>query len=108
MERSVRQRLVASPACPAPMTTAGTCSMIWLPSASCPEARLDYFDSDVYRIGDDVVYGRTLLRLRDNRFDLLLGGIRVNRERHLDIVVAVPHLAVDAKDAADIHLAFQL
>ena len=55
-----------------------------------------------------VVHGRALLRLRDDRLDVLLRRVRVDLERHLDVVVAVAHVAVDAEDAADVHLAFEL
>ena len=34
--------------------------------------RLDDFDGDVRRVGDDVVHRRALLRLRDDRLDVLL------------------------------------
>ena len=56
----------------------------------------------------DVVDRRALLRLRDDRLDFLLRRVGVDLERHLDVVVAVAHVAVDAEDAADVHLAFEL
>src|SRR5262245_65107821 len=65
-------------------------------------------DGDVGRVGDHVVHGRALLRLRDQRLDFLLRGIGVDVERHGDAVVAVAHLAVDAEDALDVHRAFDL
>src|SRR5262245_59614495 len=64
-------------------------------------------DGDVRRVGDDVVDGRALLRLRDEGLDVLLRCVRVDLERDLDVVVAVPHVAVDAENAADVYLAFE-
>jgi hypothetical protein len=52
--------------------------------------------------------GRALLRLRDERLDVFLRRVGVDLERHLDVVVAVADVAVDAKDAADVHLAFEI
>ena len=76
--------------------------------SAAPRDRSDDFDGDVHRVGDDVVHRRALLRLRDDRLDLLLRRIRVDLERDLDVVVAVAHVAVDAEDAADVHRAFEL
>src|SRR4051812_19330110 len=66
------------------------------------------FDRDVRRIGDDVVDRGALLRLRDDRFDVLLRRVRVDVERHLDVVVAVADVAVDSQDALDVHRPFEL
>src|SRR5688572_6066387 len=64
---------------------------------------LHHLDADVGRVGDDVEHRRPLLRLRDDRLDVLLGRIRVDVEGHLDVVVAVAHVAVDAENALDVH-----
>src|ERR1700730_10871565 len=88
------------------MTTVVTRSMIPLPLRL--PFRLHYLDRDVHRVRDGVVYGRALLRLRDDRLDVLLRCIRVDLERHLDVVVPVADVAVDAEDAANVHLAFDL
>src|SRR5688572_2694667 len=71
-------------------------------------ALLANLDRNVRRVRDDVVHGRSLLRLRDERFDVLLRGVGVYVERHLDVVVAVAHVAVDTEDALDVHRAFEL
>src|SRR6478735_7742256 len=105
MPRSDRQRLAASPAWPAPMTTVVTCSMMLTPiDRGWPGLR--DFDGYVRRIGDDVVHRRALLRLRHDRLDLLLRRVGVDVEGDLDVVVAVADVAVDAQDPLDVHRAF--
>ena len=69
---------------------------------------LDHFDGDVHRVRDGVVHGRALLRLRDDRLDVLLRRVRVDVEGHLDVAVAVAHVAVHAENPLDVHLAFEL
>src|SRR5689334_14099121 len=65
-------------------------------------------DDDVGRIGHNVIDGRALLRLRDQRLDVLLRRVGVDAEGDLDVVVTVAHVAVDAEDAVQVHLAFEL
>src|ERR1700722_15619862 len=93
---SVRKWLGARPACPSPMTTVAKCSMV-KPSGD--------FDGDLRRIRQSVEYRGALLGLGDQRFDLLLGGVSVDLERHLDVVEAVPDVAVGPEDAADVVIA---
>src|SRR5262252_8683749 len=69
---------------------------------------LDDFDRDVGRIGHDVIHGRAFLRLRDERLDVFLRRVGIDLESDLDVVVAVAYVAVDAEDAVEIHLAFEL
>src|SRR5947207_8812490 len=88
------------------MTTVVRRSIWFLPG--CRSRSLDYFDGDVHRVGDDVVDRRAFLRLRHERFDIFLRGVRVDFEGYLDVVVAVAHVAVDAEDAANVHLAFDV
>src|ERR1700733_10220295 len=64
---------------------------------------LEDLDGNVGRICDDVEHRRALLRLRDQRLDLLLRSIGIDLEADLDVVVAVAHLAVNAEDAIEIH-----
>ena len=59
-------------------------------------------DGDVRRVREDVEHGRALLGLGDQRLDLLLRRVRVDLERHLDVVEAVADVAVDAEDPADV------
>src|SRR6516225_7096591 len=69
---------------------------------------LDDFDRDVGRIGHDVVDGRAFLRLRYERLDVFLRRVGIDLEGDLDVVVAVAYVAVDAEDAVEIHLPFEL
>src|SRR5215469_11374196 len=69
---------------------------------------LDDFDRDVGRVGHDVVHGRAFLRLRHERLDVFLRRVGIDLEGDLDVVVAVAHVAVDAEDAVEIHLPFEL
>ena len=78
------------------------------PGGRCAAAfHLGYADVHVRRVGDDVEDGRTLLRLRDQGFDVLLRGIRVDLVVHLDPVEPVAHVAVDAEDAVQVHPALE-
>src|SRR5690606_29178435 len=69
---------------------------------------LEGLDGDVRRVRHDVEHRRALLRLRDERLDLLLRRVGVDIERHRDVFVAVAHVGVDAEDAANIHRALEL
>ena len=53
-------------------------------------------DGDLRWVGEGVEHRGALLGLGDQRFDLLPGGVGVDHERHLDVVEAVPDVAVDA------------
>src|SRR5262249_52742910 len=59
-------------------------------------------DRDLRRIRDRIEDGGPLLRLSDDCLDLLPGGVRIDVEGHLDVVEAVPDVAVDAEDPADV------
>src|SRR5438094_819749 len=63
-------------------------------------------DADLGRIREGVEYRRALLGLRDQGFDLLFRGVRVDRECHLDVVEAVADVAVGAEDSADVVVSF--
>src|SRR5947209_6400059 len=67
IERSVRQRPMARPASPAPMTTVVADLMI---SSAWSRSGLADLDGDVRRVGDDVVHGRALLGLGDEGLDV--------------------------------------
>src|SRR4029077_13247986 len=98
MERSQRQRLIARPACPAPMTTVVMLRMAvvlnlvrqWACSGSI------HYDRDIRRVGHDVINCRSLLRLRDESFDVLAFCIGVNLVGHLDAAEAIAHVIVYA------------
>src|SRR5215467_2484753 len=93
IDRPPRKWLAARPACPAPMTTVVVRSMAW-PSGD--------FDGDVRRIREGVEHGGALLGLGDQRLDLLPRRVRVDGERHLDVVEAVADVAVGPEDPADV------
>src|ERR1700733_9593253 len=59
-------------------------------------------DGDLRRVRESVEHGGTLLGLGDQRLDLLPGRVRVDRERHLDVVEAVADIAVDAEEPAEV------
>src|SRR3954463_8333514 len=88
MERSVRHRLMASPPCPAPTTTVVVRTRPPLVSSE----RSGHLDRDVCRVGDDVEYGRSLLRLCDERPDVFRRRIRIDVVAHLDVAEPVAHV----------------
>src|SRR5215218_5258854 len=90
-ERSARQRLMASPQCPAPMTTVVVYRMAILRSL---QARSGDGDRDGRRVGEDVVDGGPLLRLRDDRLDLRRGYVGVDPVVDPDPAEAVAHVRV--------------
>src|SRR4051794_1530672 len=94
---SVRKWLAARPACPAPMTTVVTCSMVRPASGD--------FDGDVRGVRERVKHGRALLRLGHQCLDLLRRRVRVDDEGHLDVVEAVADIAVGTEDPADVVVA---
>src|SRR3954454_5017237 len=81
IERSVRRRLMARPAWPAPMITVVVCIGGNVRSADA--------DGHVRRVGDDVEHRRALLRLGDERLDLAGGGVGVDLEVDVDATEAV-------------------
>src|SRR5450631_3351671 len=85
------------------MTTVVVRSMTWPLSASrSPRGRSSDFDGDVRGIRQRVEHRGALLGLGDQRLDLLPRGVRVDGERHLDVVVAVTDVAVGTEDPADV------
>src|SRR5215467_12364109 len=112
IDRSLRKWLAARPECPAPITTVVVLSMA-LPRYPLERARWisrrgrsGDLDSDVRRVRESVEHRRALLRLGDKRLDLLLRGVGVDGESHLDVVVAVADVAVGTEDPADVVRAF--
>src|ERR1700683_5664530 len=101
IERSDRRRLMARPACPAPMTTA----VVWIMRSS-GRWRSGQLDEDLGRVGDDVEDRRALLRLGDQRLEILAGGVGVDGEPDRDLLETVAHVGAGAQDAQDVHLAF--
>src|SRR5688572_13736530 len=75
------------------------------PGRVCLDTRLTslHFDVDVGRVGDDVEHGGAPLRLGHQRIDLFARGVRVDVVNHTNAIEAVAHIAVDAKDALDVH-----
>ena len=64
-------------------------------------------DGHVRRIRDDVVDGRALLRLGDQRLDVLPTRVGIDIVGDLDPLEAVADLVIDSEDALDIHVAFE-
>jgi hypothetical protein len=61
-------------------------------------------DRDLSRVREGVEHRRVLLRLGDQRLYLLLGGVSVDVEAHLDVVVAVADISI-AEDPSDVVIA---
>src|ERR1700722_1860751 len=106
MERSQRQRLIARPACPAPITTVVTVRMavalnlVW--QWACGSSI--HYDRDIRRVGHDVIDCRSLLRLCDESFDVFAFCISVDLVSHLDAAEAIAHVVVDAQNASEVHV----
>src|SRR5215203_3791692 len=88
IERSARQRLMASPQCPAPTTMADVFSMVSLLTSVACSGHVDG-DGDGGGVGEDVVDRRPLLRLRDKGLDLFRGCVGVDLVAHTDAGEAV-------------------
>src|SRR4051794_8678629 len=102
MARSDRQLLIASPPWPAPMTTVVVRTASALSRATRSGVDLDL---DVGRVGDDVVHRRALLRLSDQRLDVVVRGVGVDLVLDLDVAETVADVGVHAEDAAHVHVA---
>src|SRR5262249_52697301 len=93
---------MASPQWPAP-----TITVVVLGTAAPPlftRAGSADLDGDVRRVGDDVVDRGALLRLRDQRPDLLGGGVGVDLVTDVDAAEAVADIRVGAEDPVQVHL----
>src|SRR5262245_53489020 len=93
---------MASPQWPAP-----TITVVVLGTAAPPllvrTGSVD-LDGDVGRVGDDVVDRGALLRLRDQRPDLIGGGVGVDHVTDGDAAESVANIRVGAEDPGQIHL----
>src|SRR5262245_40351734 len=104
IERAASHQLMASPTWPAPMTT----TVVRIGAVPLrAEGALGHLDRDVGRIGDDVVDRGALLRLRNDRLDVVGRPVGVDVVGHLDAVEAVAYVLVHAEDAADVHAGLQ-
>src|ERR1700694_2622713 len=99
---------MARPACPAPITTVVTVRIGAFPHGAPIEPGNDskHLDSDVRRIGHDVIDRRALLRLRDESFNIFAFRVGIDFVAYLDATEAVADVAVDAKDALEVHVPF--
>src|SRR5437588_12823482 len=100
-ERAARQRLMASPQCPAPTITvvvSGTAASPLLTRAGSGDV-----DGDAGRVGENVVDRGALLRLRDQRPDLLRRGVGVDLVADRHAAEAVAHIRVGARDPVQVH-----
>src|SRR6476646_6065941 len=100
---------MARPACPAPITTVVILRMAVVLSlvrqwACCGSS---YYDSDIRRVGHDVIDCRSLLRLRDQSFDVFAFCIGVDLVGHLDTAEAIAYVVVYAENALEVHVPFQ-
>src|SRR4051794_25448864 len=64
-------------------------------------------DRDIRRVGNDVVHGRSLLGLGDDRLDLVGGRVGVDVVGHLDAAEPVANVTVDPENAGYVHVAFE-
>ena len=65
-----------------------------------------YLDAYACRVRDDIEYGRALLRLSDQRFDLVGSSVRIDLVFDFNTVKSISHVLVDTKDALHVHGAF--
>ena len=65
-----------------------------------------HYDRDVRRVGHDVIDCRSLLRLRNESFDVFAFCIGVDLVGHLDAAEAIADVVVYAENALDIHVPF--
>jgi hypothetical protein len=65
-----------------------------------------HYDRDIRRVGHDVIDCRSLLRLRDESFDVFAFCIGVDLIGHLDAAEAIAHVVVYAENALDVHVPF--
>src|ERR1700678_4346705 len=106
MEWLQRQRLIARPACPAPITIvvivrmAVALNLVW--QWACGSSI--HYDRDIRRVGHDVIDCRSLLRLRNESFDVFAFRIGVDLVSHLDAAEAITDLVVYAENALDVHV----
>ena len=66
-----------------------------------------HYDRDVRRVGHDVIDCRSLLRLRDESFDIFAFRVGVNLVGHFDAAEAIAHVVVYAENALHVHVPFQ-
>ena len=65
-----------------------------------------HYDRDICRVSHDVIDCRSLLRLRDESFDVFAFCIGVDLVGHLDAAEAIADLVVYAENALDVHVPF--
>src|SRR5215475_12684953 len=93
---------MASPQWPAPTITVVVLDTA-APARLAGTGSVD-LDGDVRRVGDDVVDGGALLRLRDQRLDLLGGGVGVDLVADGDAAESVANIRVGTEDPVQVHL----
>src|SRR4029450_10552667 len=96
---------MASPEWPAPMMTVVTNATTLAPCLRAGPS-VDT-DEDVGRVRDDVEHGRALLRLGDQRLDVVLAGVGLDVEVDADGAEAVADLVIDAEDAVQVHVGLE-
>src|SRR5690349_17627775 len=96
---------MASPQWPAPTITVVVCGTSVI-SRSLGTGSGD-LDGDAGRVGEDVVDGRALLRLRDQRPDLFGGGVGVDLVADGDAAEAIADSGVGAENPVQVHLGGQ-
>src|SRR4051794_12552150 len=95
---------MARPEWPAPMMTAVADLTTLAPPRHPPSVDRDEHGG---RIGDDVEDGGPLLRLRDQRLDVVFAGIGTDVEVDADGAEPVAHVIVDAENALNIHVGLE-
>src|SRR6516162_3725239 len=100
---------MAKPACPAPIMTVVRVRMAvalsLLRQWACGGSL--HYDRDICRVGHDVIDCRSLLRLRNESFDVLAFCISVNLVGHLDAAKAIANVVVYTENALEVHVPFQ-
>src|SRR4029079_12942448 len=99
---------MARPACPAPIMTV-VMLRIWSfrkPDVAARGEASVHHDGNIRWVCHDVVDRRTLLRLRNESFDVLSFRIGIDLIGHLDAAEAIADVLVHAEDALDVHISF--
>jgi len=63
-----------------------------------------HYHRDIGRVGHDVIDRRSLLRLRNQRFDVFAFCIGVDLVGHLDAAESITNVVVYAENALDVHV----
>src|SRR3954464_2958916 len=102
IERAARCQLMARPEWPAPIMIAVADFTTLAPDPPSVDR-----DEHSGRIGNDVEDGGPLLRLRNQRLDVVFAGVGTDVEVDADGAEPVAHVIVDAENALNVHVGLE-